>query len=148
MRNTIPGLPAHTCAVPCRTVLSPHYHRKPSDHHTRFRSHSRAPLLPLPFLFSYRGLPYIRCVHSFPMLWHYRYRPFVFIKIGGRGWNGLPLFLHAIPLPFLHSSSFLESSHFIRGLLYFFACNKFFLLFDIFLYRYIYIYISRITSFT
>lgn len=97
MRNTIPGLPAHTCAVPCRTVLSPHYHRKPSDHHTRFRSLSRAPLLPLPFLFSYRGLPYIRCVHFFPMLWHYRYRSFVFIKIGGRGWNGLPLFLHAIP---------------------------------------------------
>lgn len=30
------GLPAHTCAVPYRAVLSPLYHRKPPEHHTRF----------------------------------------------------------------------------------------------------------------
>lgn len=30
------GLPAHTCAVPYRAVLSPLYLRKPPEHHTRF----------------------------------------------------------------------------------------------------------------
>lgn len=30
------GLPAHTCAVSYRAVLSPLYLRKPPEHHTRF----------------------------------------------------------------------------------------------------------------
>lgn len=133
MRNTIPGLPAHTCAVPCRTVLSPHHRRKPSDHHTRFRSLSRA--LPLPFLsvVVHNGLPYIRFVHFFPMLWHYR--SFFIHKNRGKRMKWITIvFLHAIPLSFIILPSW--SSLYTRSSIYIFlrATNSVFNFLDVLLF--------------